>query len=324
MDPGLAAAGSGVLDFAGNLIGGLMGQADKASDRAVSEAHYWNNYNHANQQFQWQKQLAMEGIGYKVRDAIQSGIHPLYALGASNFNYSPVSITDPGVSTGSPMGDAFSRMGQGLSRAMLATATREERKMSLLETERYHLQNELLRSQIRANNNSGQIGPPMQQVSSGGNNKAGPVVPPAGGVGQYQDEPSKVVTSQQPAGGLGSTQAGPSAPYVKMVDIGNGFRPMPADNLKVEDEFGAPLMAQWIADIQTNPHHYPPTQGQVDAKYGKNPDGTSRVKVAEFYWDVHRQGWLRYDSKAHINRLPKEADWMTFEKERRERLEYTK
>lgn len=289
-DPATAAIIGAGLSAGSNIFGGLLGQSAADANRAAAEAHYWNNYNFANQQFQWQKELAMNGIRMKVNDAKASGIHPLYALGAVGPSFSPVSHVDGGTGAEpSQWPSAMRSMGQDLNRAALATATPHERQMSILETERAHLGNELLRAQIRNLNN--QVGPPLPIPGSGTSSTgmaahSGNKVTPT--LGTYEAKPTEVNTSQP---GNTPIAAGPGAPYVQFADVGTGLRPMPAPGMKVEDEFGAPLMAQWMADVYANPERYKPSLGQIEAKFGKG---------AVVEWDYHRMEWRKSTPFAHM------------------------
>ena len=102
-------AGS-TIDAVGSLIGG-----NKAQQNAEKKQQF--NY-------QAQKEFAQNGIRWRVADAKAAGIHPLYALGASTNSYSPVSgyAGDNGIS------QAASEFGQGISRAVQAKMTRDERE----------------------------------------------------------------------------------------------------------------------------------------------------------------------------------------------------
>lgn len=101
-----------------------------------------------------QKEFAQHGVRWKVEDAKQAGIHPLYALGASTISFSPSYV-------GSTY-DGIRQSGQDISRAINATRTGSERsdanaRLAALGLERAELENDLLRSQIARSNS--QIGP---------------------------------------------------------------------------------------------------------------------------------------------------------------------
>jgi hypothetical protein len=94
-----------------------------------------------------QREFAQNGIRWKVEDAKQAGIHPLYALGANTVAYNPVAINDT-------PSNAMANMGQDLSRAINATRTQSERDNAVNDTANQlkltnmKLQNDLLASQI--------------------------------------------------------------------------------------------------------------------------------------------------------------------------------
>ena len=104
---GLAGATVGAI---GSLIGG---------NKAQQNAEKMQQANYAAQ-----KEFAQNGIRWRVEDAKAAGIHPLYALGASTAAYSPVSgyAGDNGIS------QAANEFGQGISRAVQAKMTRDERE----------------------------------------------------------------------------------------------------------------------------------------------------------------------------------------------------
>jgi len=80
----------------------------------------------AREQFQFQKDLAANGIRMKVADARAAGLSPLAALGAQTFNPSPVSFTDaqePGLA------DRLGEIGMGMATQKMMGPTEEERKL---------------------------------------------------------------------------------------------------------------------------------------------------------------------------------------------------
>lgn len=84
-----------------------------------------------------QKEFARNSITWKVRDAKKAGVHPVAALGATGYQYSPVSV-----------GSDFSEAGQSLGRALHAHMDHSERALSKLAVEKAGLENEYLRAQI--------------------------------------------------------------------------------------------------------------------------------------------------------------------------------
>lgn len=117
---------------AGPLVGGLLG-SKSSKDAGDANAAL-------------QREFAQNGIQWKVEDAKKAGVHPLYALGAPTISASPSYVAD------TALPNAFSEMGQNVTRAIEASMTRDDRVKSAaiesLQLERAGLENELLRSQI--------------------------------------------------------------------------------------------------------------------------------------------------------------------------------
>lgn len=112
-----------------------------------------------------------------MKDAVEAGIHPLYALGAPTTSFSPISIGSVGASG---MGQAVANMGQDLSRAIDATRKPDEKAaaynstVAALNVQRLGLENELLASQIAKLNQAGG-GPafPLSSSDIAGNPRTG-------------------------------------------------------------------------------------------------------------------------------------------------------
>lgn len=133
-----------LISAGANIIGGLFGMN---SQEDANEAMK----NNVSAQMQMQEQFAKNGIKWKVQDAKNAGIHPLYALGASTPTYTPVSLTQD---ASNPMGNAIAAAGQDLSRAIHSTRSQSERTEAVASTQaalqlkNMDLQNELLSAQI--------------------------------------------------------------------------------------------------------------------------------------------------------------------------------
>lgn len=148
MDPFLTSA---LVSAGSNLLGGFLGRSSQEEQREANAA--------------LQREFAQNAIQWKVADAKKAGIHPLYAMGAPSIS--------PAVSVQSdPLASSLSSMGSDVSRAMMASATSEQRdkavsgvteEMTRLGLERAGLQNELLRSQI-ARLRAAQVGPPAPAI----------------------------------------------------------------------------------------------------------------------------------------------------------------
>lgn len=136
MIPGLV---EGVSSIAGSLAGSwLSGRSnEKAADKNAAI----------------QRELAQNGLSWRVADARKAGINPLAALGASLPAGSPIAV-------GTDYGDlGLGRFGQDISRAMTAKMTAEQREMHelnkrLLETQ---IEGQQLDNKARAS----QLGPPL-------------------------------------------------------------------------------------------------------------------------------------------------------------------
>lgn len=126
MEAALQAGGNFVSSIAGKIFG------DKAADK----------------QYRQQKEFAQNGIQWKVADAKEAGIHPLYALGANTTSYAPVSVGNTNPLAG------LAEAGQNLGRAIDATRPASSKLDAYTQTAqqlsltRMGLENELLASQI--------------------------------------------------------------------------------------------------------------------------------------------------------------------------------
>lgn len=80
----------------------------------------------------YQRKLAEEGIQIRTKDAMAAGLHPLAALGVAPSGGSPVVSAFGGAPASkhpSRWPEHVSRMGQNLTRAMMTTATQQEREL---------------------------------------------------------------------------------------------------------------------------------------------------------------------------------------------------
>ena len=96
------------------------------------------------QQAAYQREFARHGIKWRVLDAQEAGIHPLYALGAST--HSPTFSIGAGGGGRSRGGDALAAAGRS---AGMAYAAHAQRKLHKLQVQRAELENALLASQIK-------------------------------------------------------------------------------------------------------------------------------------------------------------------------------
>lgn len=141
----LISAGSSLL---GGLLSGnrqdetnRLALQDKAMDRAQ------------------QKEFAQNTIQWKSEDAKKAGINPYYALGASTTSYAPTAV---GLGSDGGIGKGLSDSSQDIGRAVQATADNNGKDDAFtvatkkLALEKGALENQLLASQVRKNNQTGQ------------------------------------------------------------------------------------------------------------------------------------------------------------------------
>lgn len=273
------------------MIGGILGGLGQLAGGAASlfggrgNDNSWMSYVNAQQDREFQRAAMQHGIRWKVEDAKAAGVHPIFALGAPPFSPNPTTVMADSGGGDSGLASGLSNMGQGLERAISATQTKPEREETVYEMtrkrqdlERGDLQNQLLRSQI-AKMDASQIGPPGPAgVSSWG----GQVNMP--GLGQFEPKPAEVTI---PRPGQQTLQGGPPSPYVRFMRHGGGLDPEPIKDSKVEDEFGAPLMARWLGrtyiSANLGMHGAAPTVGDMRAAGFTGATGV--------YWHHGYQQW---------------------------------
>lgn len=145
------------------VLGGLFG----AREAAGASRHASNtNAAIAAENIRLQKEFAQHGIKWKMQDAREAGVNPLYALGASTQSFSPVSV---GATPDMSMADFYTRAGQDVSRAITATKSAEERTLDKLrlagakaDVEGKIIDNEIRASQLQK---ISAVGPAMPDFS---------------------------------------------------------------------------------------------------------------------------------------------------------------
>lgn len=203
-----------------NLLGGLIGSNNAAANNRTQIAL-------ANQNAILQRQFAEHSIQWRTEDALRSGIHPLYALGAQTHSFSPVSV---GLQS-DPLPQHLAAAGQDISRAVHSTRNQPARDAAYTQTvqdltlQRMGLENQLLSSQIA------KINQPA----------TGPALPTAG---RYliDGQGNSPLVKDDP---LSRTVSAPGAPHQEpaaIPDVGfarteSGYSPVPSDDVKqrIED-----------------------------------------------------------------------------------------
>lgn len=172
-----------------------------------------------------QREFAQSGIQWRVADAKKAGIHPLYALGANTTSFSPFSVGDGGL--GSSIASAGQDIGRALEGAMSKSGSAMVRKIATKQAlERGQLENDLLRSQIRKNDQPGsppRVGNPIPRPKPGSGSDRTDLSLEAAIAGQNDSKlvdktPNQVSTSQP---GDSSTEAGVN-PGIRWISIPNG------------------------------------------------------------------------------------------------------
>lgn len=190
MDPIL---GGALIGGGSALLGGLF------SNSAAKKAAQINA--------RAQREFAQHGVRWRVEDAKQAGLHPLYALGAQVPSFTPVQYQDA-------LGPALAEAGQGVGRAIAAQQTPSERAMTMLQLgqaqkgiEESDMRIALMRSEI-ARNRLAMLGSMGVPSANQGFDPSSPVpegqVPNHALQGQVVVKPSEVSTSS----GVPGIQAG--------------------------------------------------------------------------------------------------------------------
>lgn len=269
-----------ILGAATGIFGNILGKnaADDAAEQ--QQANFFSNQQMQREfwekNYAMQKEFAQSGIRWRVEDAKAAGVHPLFALGGGGAAASPTAYVGGDTSV-SHSGDYLAKMGQDLGRAISATSTaaeRSENKIGQLAIERGELENALLRSKLAKEN--AQIGPPMP----------GAQMSPGPEHGFFEYKPAEVAPHHPQAP---SIEAGPLQPYTQFRDGGDKIVAMPHSSLKVEDEFGAPLMAEWWANNKIMPSDTLKPPENVWRKKWPDADGVE--------WSIRKWGWVPYKLK---------------------------
>lgn len=152
--PLVAAAG---IEAGAQLAGGLLNMnALNSQAQATDDANKWFL---AQRQAEFNKNVEMEydfaknGLSWKIADAAKNGISPLAALGAPGVSFSPVSvgggpIPSDGAAGMQALTAGLTGAGQSVSRALLATKSKEEKASEALALARQSKENDLLDLQI--------------------------------------------------------------------------------------------------------------------------------------------------------------------------------
>lgn len=235
------------------LLGGMFGADESRSnarkDRALQEA------------------FARQGIQWRVEDAKKAGIHPLAALNAQIPQYQPVN-------QGTPIGDAFSNMGQNFSAAASRSLSKEDKMynqaMQVEQVRNAQLKNKLLEHQITSISNSNNPGLPS-------NSGLGSLTKSGQGDAYVLEQP--LVRTHSPIG-KPHQEVGHS-PDVGFAKTPTGLAPVPSKDIKerIEDQMIPEI--SWAIRNQLMPNF----------GYGDKPSRGLLPKGYDWQWSVRGQEW---------------------------------
>lgn len=264
------------------LIGGLVGQS-AADDRAAASNEAARREAALNREMQ--KEFAQHGIKWRVQDAMNAGIHPIYALGANTHSFTPVSVGDS--QPQDFIGPAIANMGQDISRAVSATKTAGEKELAALQiaTAKAQLQGVELDNATKAK--------ALANVGAGAPAFPGSdnFIPGQGNSGTVKINPSERVASQR---GRLAQDAG-WVPDVGYARTDTGFTPVPSKDVKerIEDQIVPEMM--WAAR-----NYFVPNIGAAWEKIGLRPRDEYRGApprsqlpkgAKDWSWSFWRQEW---------------------------------
>lgn len=235
-----------MLESLGPILSGIGQAAGGAASLfgGNSGGGGWQQLAIMREQAQLQREFAQNGIQWRVNDAKAAGIHPLYALGGGGASYSPsaVHVGDRG---NNDLGRDLANMGQGLGRAVAATASKEDRSEAAYTAQvraenlkRLSLENQNLELQIAASQGAlmrAQVGPPMP---------TGPATSRPDAHGVYEAKPPEVANTHPAKPG---SEAGPQQPglrYVSMRPDGRAVVSLPSQSMQI-DELSSPGAASF-------------------------------------------------------------------------------
>lgn len=141
-----------LISAGANLLGGFLqgNRQDETNQKLLADKQLDRDY---------QEKFAKSGIQWRSDDAKAAGINPYYALGANTASYSPTAV---GLGSEGGVGKGLSDSSQDIGRAISATADKDTKDDAFtlatkkLALEKGSLENQLLASQIRKNNQTGQ------------------------------------------------------------------------------------------------------------------------------------------------------------------------
>lgn len=138
-----------LISGAFSALGGGLGFLGSQNQNSTIAANNAAQLQFAQQQLQFQKDAAQNGITWRVQDAQKAGVSPLVALGAPTFSPSPIAyMADSPRNSMADIGSAVGKMGQDISRAVGATMTPYEKAQVQLQTDAAARQSQVTDAQV--------------------------------------------------------------------------------------------------------------------------------------------------------------------------------
>lgn len=291
----------GILGGLGQLAGGVGGLFKGGGNNDWNSQQMQMQMQLAREQLAFQKEAATSGIRWKVADAKGAGVHPLFALGASTFQPSPVSVGPVGDNSGGggDVGGSLANMGQGIGRAVAATQTTKERAAHdahvsdmLMSKQIEKLDSEILLNKANADralrNAAGTPGFP---------NIAAPTVH-----GPAEMVPPEV---NYPNPGNPGYSAGPPTPGNRSVavDRSGAVVTLPDKSLNL-DEASSPGWTSWMMRNRVWPWFSTQKEQEAAPPQSHLPPGAVRWKITPFGWEpvYSSNPHMREYNPRHYNR----------------------
>lgn len=261
-------------EAAGNIIGSIAGSylTGKSNEKAAE----------ANASIQ--RELAQNGLSWRINDAKKAGINPLAALGASLPSGNPVAV-------GTDYGDlGLGAAGQSISRAMKSGMTKEQREMHELNKRLLEVQ---IEGQAIENRNKMTGSPPPMPINTKPDVPLSSAEFPFENKGKgYVIEPNRITASGQTG-----IEAGPAPMYQFAIDDEGNGRVLPSNQFADLVESYTPL---WISEMMRNAKLWGKSMMSLMSDKQKIEFGNYLIKVRpkhqnpkyEYRWDLKKQVWV--------------------------------
>lgn len=242
-----------------------------------------------------QREFARNGLQWRVDDAIKAGIHPLAALGFNGPQASPVLVGDEprGPESPDPNRQIAMNMGQDFGRAMMSSASKEDRMLQALNLSSMQLdiEGKALDNQIRASQ--------LRKMQLTGPAMPSPIDQEGGvhGQGNFKIKASEAVSTSK---GAPHQQAGAISDIGFTRTSSGGYIPVPSQDVKerIEDNmfheathfFRNNLMPNLTGGTPPNPREYPLPKGYDQWRWSHTHQQYMPARSKKLHWDNQRKG----------------------------------